>query len=69
MEKDGAYKMDTQNKKCSCASAKKSGRKKNNAELIKKTLGQQVTKEDEIKGIPVIINRFALPSEYIPDAI
>ena len=34
----------------------------------KKTLGQQVTKEDEIKGIPVIINRFALPSEYIPDA-
>ena len=29
MEKDGAYEMDRQNKKCSCA--RKSGRKKNNA--------------------------------------
>ena len=29
MEKDGAYKMDRQNKKCSCA--RKSGRRKNNA--------------------------------------
>ena len=29
MEKDGAYKMNRQNKKCSCAG--KSGRKKNNA--------------------------------------
>ena len=34
IEKDGACKMDRQNKKCSCA--RKSGRKKNNAELIKK---------------------------------
>ena len=29
MEKDGAYKMDRQNKKCNCA--RKSGRRKNNA--------------------------------------
>ena len=29
MEKDGAYKMDRKNKKCSCA--RKSGRRKNNA--------------------------------------
>ena len=29
MEKDGACKMDKQNKKCSCA--RKSGRRKNNA--------------------------------------
>ena len=29
MEKDGACKMDRQNKKCSCA--RKSGRRKNNA--------------------------------------
>ena len=33
MEKDGAYKLDRHNKKCS--SARKSGRKKNNAETDK----------------------------------
>ena len=34
MEKDGACKMDRQNKKCSCAG--KSGRRKSNAGTIKK---------------------------------
>ena len=34
MEKDGACKMDRQNKKCSCAG--KSGRRKNNARTDKK---------------------------------
>ena len=34
MEKDGAYKMDRQNKKCSCTM--KSGRRKNNAGTDKK---------------------------------
>ena len=33
MEKDGACKMDRQNKKCSCT--RKSGRKKNNSETDK----------------------------------
>ena len=34
MEKDGVCKMDNQNKKCNCT--RKSGRRKNYAELIKK---------------------------------
>ena len=34
MLKDGVYKMDRQNKKCSCA--RKSGRRKNKAKLIRK---------------------------------
>ena len=34
MEKDGAYKINRQNKKCSCA--RKSGRRKNNAGTDKK---------------------------------
>ena len=34
MEKDGACKMDRQNKKCSCA--RKGGRRKNNAGKIRK---------------------------------
>ena len=34
MEKGEAYKMDRQNEKCSCA--RKSGRRKNNTEAIKK---------------------------------
>ena len=47
MDKDGACKMDRQNKKCSCA--RKSGRRKNNAgtdkEEEKKLAGPQAKKE------------------------
>ena len=47
MEKDGACKMDRQNKKCSCD--RKSGRRKNNAgtdkEEEKKLAGQLAKKE------------------------
>ena len=47
MEKDGACKMDRENKKCSCA--RKSGRRKNNAgidkEEEKKLAGQMAKKE------------------------
>ena len=52
MEKDGACKMNRQNKKCSCA--KKSGRRKNNAgtdkEEEKKLAGPLAKKELPVKG-------------------
>ena len=52
MEKDGACKMDRQNKKCSCA--RKSGRRKNNAgtdkEEEKKLVGPLAKKELPAKG-------------------
>ena len=47
MEKDGACKMDRQNKKCSCA--RKSGRRKNNAGTHKeeeKKLAGALAKKD-----------------------
>ena len=48
MEKDGAYKMDRQNKKCSCA--RKSGRRKNdrNDKEEEKKLAGPLAK----KGLP-----------------
>ena len=57
MEKDGAYKMDRQNKKCSCAT--KSGRWKNNAgtdkQEEKKLAGPLAKKklpaEDSLEGM------------------
>ena len=52
MEKDGASKMDRQNKKCNCA--RKSGRRKNNArtgkEEEKKLAGPLVKKELPAQG-------------------
>ena len=51
MEKDGACKMDRQNKKCSCAG--KSGRRKNNAgtdEEEKKLAGPLAKKELPAEG-------------------
>ena len=52
MEKDGACKMDRQNKKCSCA--RKSGRMKNNAgtdkEEEKKLAGPLAQKELPAEG-------------------
>ena len=52
MEKDGACKMDRQNKKCSCAG--KSGRRKNNAgtdkEEEKKLAGPLTKKELPAEG-------------------
>ena len=52
MEKDGAYKMDRQNKKCSYA--RKSGRMKNNAgtdkEEEKKLAGPLAKKEFPAEG-------------------
>ena len=52
MEKDGACKMDRQNKKCS--SARKSGRRKNNAgtdkEEEKKLVGPLAKKELPAEG-------------------
>ena len=47
MDKDGAYKMDRQNKKCSCA--RKSGRRTNNAGTDKeeeKKLAWPLAKKD-----------------------
>ena len=53
MEKDGQYKMDRQNKKCSCA--RKSGRRKNNAgtdkEEEKKLAGSLAKKELPAEGM------------------
>ena len=40
MEKDGEYKMDRQNKKCSCA--RMSGRRNNNAGTDKKKRGKEI---------------------------
>ena len=52
MEKDGACKMDRQNKKCSCA--RKSGRRYNNAgtdeEVEKKLAGPLAKKEVPAEG-------------------
>ena len=52
MEKDGANKMDRQNKKCSCA--RKSGRRSNNAETDKeeemKLAGQLAKKKLLLKN-------------------
>ena len=52
MEKDGAYKMERQNKKCSCA--RKSGRRKNNAgtdkEEEKKLAEPQAKKKVPVEG-------------------
>ena len=52
MEKDGASKMDRQNKKCSCA--RNSGRRKNNAgtdkEEEKKLAGPLAKKELYVEG-------------------
>ena len=53
MEKDGACKMDRQNKKCSCT--RKSGERKNNAgtdEEEKKLAGPLAKKELPAKGGP-----------------
>ena len=53
MEKDGACKIDRQNKKCNCA--RKSGRRKNNAgtdEEEKKLAGPLAKKELPAKGGP-----------------
>ena len=53
MDKDGACKMDRQNKKCSCA--RKSGRRKNNAttdrEEEKKLAGAVAKKELPAEGM------------------
>ena len=51
MEKDGAYKMDRQNKKCSCA--RKSERRKNNA----------VTDNEEEKKLTGPVAKKELPAE------
>ena len=51
MEKDGACKMDRQNKKCSCA--RKSGKRKNNA----------VTDKKEEKELAGPLAKKELPSE------
>ena len=50
MVKDGACKMDRQNKKCSCA--RKNGRRKNNAGTVeeKKLAGTLVKKELPSEG-------------------
>ena len=54
MEKDGACKMDRQNKKCSCA--RKSGRGKNNAG----------TDREEEKKLAGPLAKKELPSEECP---
>ena len=51
MEKDGACKMDTQNKKCNCA--RKSGRNKNNAG----------TDKEEEKKLTETLAKKKLPAE------
>ena len=51
MEKDGACKMDRQNKKCSCA--RKSGRRKNNTG----------TDKEEEKKLAGILAKKELPAE------
>ena len=51
MEKDGACKMDRQSKKCSCA--RKSGRRKNNAE----------TDKEEVKKLAGPLAKKELPAE------
>ena len=55
MEKDGACKMDRQNKKCSCD--RKSGRRKNNAETDeeeeKKLAGPLANKELPAEGCSI----------------
>ena len=62
MEKDGACKMDRQNKKCSCA--RKSGRRKNNAGTVKKNC----LLKDALKGM-VNGNKFRGRRRYMIDNI
>ena len=56
MEKAGAYKMDRQNKNCSCA--RKSGRRKNNAgtdkEEEKKLAGSLAKKDLSVDGCSTV---------------